>query len=105
MKKELDALFEAHPKEEELEKSIPLSKWVRVTFARNKYYTVGVICDEKRPKYICYGVPADSRGEPPQALKGYCSYLPLSLFDVNGKGYWMMYQDAETGECVKIARQ
>ena len=105
VKKELDALFEAHPKEEELEKSIPLSKWVRVTFARNKYYTVGVICDEKRPKYICYGVPADSRGEPPQALKGYCSYLPLSLFDVNGKGYWMMYQDAETGECVKIARQ
>ena len=105
MKKELDALFETHPKEEELEKSIPLSKWVRVTFARNKYYTVGVICDEKRPKYICYGGPAESRGEPPLALKGYCSYLPLSLFDVNGKGYWMMYQDAETGQCVKIARQ
>ena len=74
-------------------------------FSRNKYYTVGVICDEKKPKYICYGVPAESRGEPPDALKGYCSFLPLSVFDLSGKGYWMMFQDAETGECVKISQK
>ena len=25
-------------------------------------------------------------------------------FDADGKGYWMMFQDAETGQCVKIAQ-
>lgn len=102
VKGELNDLFSTHPAEEELEKCVPLSRWARVTFARNKYYTVGVISDEKRPKYICYGVPAERRGEPPEALKGKCSFLPLSLFDPDGKGYWMMFQDAETGQCVKV---
>lgn len=102
VKGELSDLFSAHPAEEELEKCVPLSRWAKVTFARNKYYTVGVINDEKRPKYICYGVPAEKRGEPPEALKGKCSFLPLSLFEPDGKGYWMMFQDAETGQCVKI---
>lgn len=103
VKGDLTKLFDSHPAETELEKSVPLSRWVKVTFARNKYYTVGVISDEKRPKYICYGVPAEKRGEPPEALKGKCSFLPLSVFDLDGKGYWMMFQDAETGQCVKIS--
>ena len=105
VKGELTDLFSTHPAEEELEKCVPLSRWARVTFARNKYYTVGVISDEKRPKYICYGVPAERRGEPPEALKGKCSFLPLSLFEPDGKGYWMMFQDAETGQCVKISQK
>ena len=105
VKGELNDLFSTHPAEEELEKCVPLSRWARVTFARNKYYTVGVISDEKRPKYICYGVPAEKRSEPPEAFKGKCSFLPLSLFDPDGKGYWMMFQDAETGQCVKISQK
>ena len=105
VKGELRDLFTSHPAEEELEKCVPFSRWARVTFARNKYYTVGVISDENRPKYICYGVPADRRDEPPEALKGKCSFLPLSLFDPDGKGYWMMFQDAETGQCVKISQK
>ena len=102
VKGDLDALFGKYPPEEELAGCIPYSRWAKVVFARNKYYTVGVICDEKRPKYICYGVPAERRGEPPAALKGFCSFLPLSVFDLSGKGYWMMFQDAETGQCVRI---
>lgn len=104
VKKYLDMLFEKYPPEEQLAESIPFSRWVKVVFARNKYYTVGVISDEKKPKYICYGVPAESYGDPPDALKGFCSFMPLSVFDMRGKGYWMMFQDAETGACVKIAQ-
>lgn len=103
VKKDLDALFEKYPPEETLCRCIPLSKWVKIDFSRGKYYTVGVIFDNKKPRYICYGVPAEKRGEPPEALKGWCSYLPASVFDVDGKGYWMMYQDAETGGCVKMS--
>lgn len=104
VKGELTALFGKYPAEEELAACIPYSRWARVVFSRNKYYTVGVICDEKKPKYICYGVPAETHGEPPAALKGFCSFLPLSVFDTEGRGYWMMFQDAETGQCVKIKK-
>ena len=104
VKNEIESLLEKHPTEDALEKSIPLSRWARIEFSKGKYYTVGVIRDEKGPRYICYGVPAASRGEPPAALKGYCSFLPASAFDADGKGYWMMFQDAETGQCVKIAQ-
>ena len=102
VKAELDALFLKYPAEEELAKSIPLSRWAKVGFAEGKYYTVGIIRDEARVKYICYGVPSERRGEPPAALKKWCSYLPLSVFDLSGKGYWMMFQDAVSGACVKL---
>ena len=27
------------------------------------------------------------------------------LFDLDGKGYWMMYQDAETGKNVRLSQK
>ena len=104
VKKELTALFSAYPEEDALKKLIPLSQWVRIAFGKGKFYVVGVIREGKKPKYICYGVPAEKRGDPPEALKGWCSFLPASLFDLDGKGYWMMYQDAETGACVRLSQ-
>lgn len=95
-------LFEKFPAEENLQKAVDDSKWVKIEFSPDKYYTVGLIYQLGVPKYICYGVPSENKTEPPTALKGYCSYLPLSLFDLRGKGYWMMYQDADTGRCVHI---
>ena len=102
VKTELDSIFTEHPKEEALEKNIPCSKWAKIFYSNEKYYTVGLIYDEKRPAYICYGVPGKYSKEPPSELKGFCSYLPLSIFDMQGDGYWMMYQNAESGECVQI---
>ena len=101
---ELDALFQARPAETALQTAIPTSRWVRVEFGKGKYYVVGVIEENARPKYICYGVPTGARGAPPEALKKYSSFVPASLFSPDGAGYWMMFQDAETGQCVKIAQ-
>lgn len=102
VKNDILELFEKYPSEENLERAVDNSKWVKIEFAPEKYYTVGIIYDLDVPKYICYGVPSNNKNEPPKALKGYCSYLPLSLFDLRGKGYWMMYQDAASGQCVEI---
>ena len=99
---DLRALFEQYPPEEELAACIPYSRWAKIAFARGKHYAVGVISDEGRPQYICYGVPAERLSEPPKALRGFCLFMPLSVFDLNGKGYWMMFQDAVTGACVKL---
>lgn len=102
VKPELESIFASHPKESALEKNIPSSKWAKIFYSSEKYYTVGLICDGEKPAYICYGVPGKYSKEPPEELKGYCSYLPLSLFDIRGEGYWMMYQNADSGECVHI---
>ena len=99
---DLRALFEQYPPEEELAACIPYSRWAKIAFARGKHYAVGVISDEGRPQYICYGVPAERLSEPPKALRGFCSFMPLSVFDLHGKGYWMMFQDADTGERIQI---
>ena len=102
---ELEALFARHPAERELADCIPYSRWAKVSFARGKYYAVGVISDEQKPRYICYGVPAAARTAPPDALRGFCSFMPLSVFEPEGRGYWMMFQDADTGQCVRIERK
>ena len=103
VKGELDELFEKYPSEDNLQRAVEDSRWVKIEFAPQKYYTVGLMFEKGKPRYICYGVPAANKSEPPAALKGFCSYLPLSLFDLRGKGYWMMYQDADTGRCVEIS--
>ena len=73
-----------------------------MNYAEGKYYTVGLIRLDGLPRYICYGVPGKYSLHPPNELAGYCSFLPLSLFDLKGDGYWMLYQDADTGDAVKM---
>jgi hypothetical protein len=98
---ELEELFNKFPEETELKKTFLKSRFVKVFYSNTKYYVVGVIKENDQIKYICYGVPATYSKEPPKELKGFCSFIPLSIFSLLGDGYWMMFQDAITGKCVK----
>ena len=100
VKNELDGLFDKYPKETELEKVIDGSRFAKVYYADEKYYVVGVIKENGKEKYICYGVPSKYRPTPPKELAGYCCFVPLSIFNLKGDGYFMMFQDAYTGKCV-----
>ena len=100
-KRELDDIFLRFPKEENLPKIFPCSKWAKIYYEKDKFYVVGVICEDDKEKYLCYGVQGEYSEHAPKALKGYCCFIPLSIFDLRGKGYWMMFQDAITGDCVK----
>ena len=102
VKAELDTLFADYPEEHVLAQNVPDSRWVRVDAGGGKHYVVGVIEQGGQPAYICYGVPGRYQKNPPKALDGYCSYLPLSVFDLHGDGYWMMFQDADTGDCCHV---
>lgn len=104
VKKHLDELFFKFPEEDALVKIVPESKWVKISYSQSKYYVVGLVSEAKTEKYICYGVPATYSPTPPETLKGYCSFVPRSIFDLTGEGYWMMFQDAVTGECVKAQK-
>lgn len=101
VKQEIDDLLEKFPLETALCGYFGDSKFVRVYYSSEKYYVVGVIKENGTPKYICYGVPAKYSPDPPKELKGYCSFIPLSIFNLFGDGFWMMFQSAIDGKCVK----
>jgi hypothetical protein len=97
---ELNSVLNRFPPEENLNKLFHDGKFVKVNYSEDKYYVVGLIKENGEEKYLCYGVPAKYSPIPPKELAGYCSFIPLSIFDLNGEGYWMMFQDAITGKCI-----
>ncbi len=101
VEKELTDLFGKFPAERQLEKTLYGGRFVKINYSAEKYYVAGTIKEKDEAKYICYGVPAAYSKTPPKELDGYCSFIPLSVFDLKGDGYWMMFQDAVTGECIK----
>lgn len=98
---ELENMFFKFPEEKSLSKIIPESRWVRINYSAEKYYVVGIVKENGAEKYICYGVPAKYSAKPPKELKGFCSFVPKSYFDMKGDGFWMMFQSAITGGSVK----
>lgn len=100
LKPQIDKLFQENPAEEHLQEIIPSSKWVRVESGDDDFYVFGLLYDEDgQIRYVCYGVPAVFEENPPKELLGYPIWLPLGQDD--GFGYWLMYQDAATGQPVK----
>ena len=101
IKNQLDDLFGSNPQFETLNNMMPDTKWIKVDYdGSGKYYVVGII--GKKPDYICYGVPAVYTPAPPDELDGYCQWLPLDESKPEGEGFWIMYQDAVSGDSVSF---
>ncbi len=94
-------LLNKFDKEDNLERLIANSRFVKINYSQDKFYVVGVVYENELEKYICYGVPSAYSETPPKELDGFCSFIPQSIFSLKGDGYFMMFQDAVTGECVK----
>lgn len=102
LKPQIDKLFEKNPAETNLEEMFPSSKWVKVEYEDDgDFYVFGLIYQDNEVKYVCYGVPAVYENEPPKELSGYPIFIPLNKEDKEGFGYYITYQDAETGEPIK----
>lgn len=102
LKPQIDKLFEKNPIEKNLEELIPNSKFVKIEYEDDgDFYVFGIIYEGGNIKYVCYGVPAVYEEEPPNELSGYPTFLPLNKEEKEGFGYWLTYQDAETGEPIK----
>ena len=100
---QLEELFDKYPRENNLEKIIDNSKWVKINHEEeNKFYVVGIIYIDDDIKYVCYGVPGSYYNEPPRELLGYSQWLPTDTLNPYENGYWVMYQDADTGENIYI---
>ena len=98
---QLEDLFEKYPREVNLENLVENSRWVKINYEDNdKFYVVGIIYLNNEIKYICYGVPGSYYTEPPLELKDYSQWLPTDTLHPYENGYWVMYQDSDTGENV-----
>jgi len=100
IKPQLDEMFVCYPEEKRLNAIVPNSKWVRVD-TESDYYVVGVLFDQSDAIFICYGIPGVHSVKPPKEIADVCVWLPLSLEDRYGDGFWVIYQSADNGKCVK----
>ena len=103
IKGQLSLLFERYPEETFLTEIIPNSKWVKVDYEDNgQYFVIGLLYENDSVEYVCYGMPGEFSTKPPRELGDKSQWLPLDPEKPNELGYWIMYQDAETGENVEI---
>lgn len=103
IKGQLALLFERYPEDTFLTEIIPNSKWVKVDYEDNgQYFVIGLLYENDEVTYVCYGMPGEFNVTPPREFAGLSQWLPLDPEKPNELGYWLMYQDAETGENVEI---
>ena len=99
VKPALDEMFTCYPEEEGLTALIPDSDWVRVSYGARSSYVIGLMRTAGQVEYICYGVPGNGNEQPPEEMRGACQWIPVP--SGTAKGYWMVFQDAKTGETVR----
>ncbi len=98
MKGEIERVLSSYPPAAELNAATENSRWVEISYEGGAFYVFGVICEEGAPKYLCYGIPAQSREGPPASMEGMADYLEVKTS--RGNGFWVMYQSAETGKTI-----
>lgn len=101
VKSEIDELFEKYPRDQTLVGAFSCSEWARIKGEENApEYLVGVIFDDGKAKYICYALSARDKDDPPEEIRDCAAFVPVSALDEN-KGYFVIFQSATTGECIK----
>ncbi len=97
IKEKLQPLFEKYPSIDSLTALIPESKWVKVPYSKNQFYIVGLISSKRKVKYVAYGVEG-FKNLTPKGFERYSTFIPESIFNPNGAGYWCVFQCAESGK-------
>ncbi len=101
VKAEIDELFKRYEKDERLKNVFPSSEWVRIP-AENQTgeQLVGVIYDDWKAKYVCYALPTENGASPPEEIAEICVFVPATPFEKQ-RGFFVIFQSATTGECIK----
>lgn len=101
VKAEIDELFEKYPRDTTLCGAFSCCDWVRVKGDKdNPQYLVGVLYEDGRVRYICYALATQDKDNPPAEIKKVCAFVPRSVFD-STQGFFVIFQSASSGECIK----
>ena len=95
IRKEIERAFEKYPSDTRLLAVFPRSEWVKTENA-----LLGVIYEDGQPRYLC--VAAEKEGDPPEDMKENCTFVPESPF-TQEKGFYIVFQDADTGAYVHVS--
>ena len=98
---QIEQIFESNEPDRVLESIIPDSKFCKV-MQGDDYYVFGIIYENGKEKCICYGIPSEYSLVPPKEVEGFSQWLPIDADNYAGRGYWMTYQDAVTGENIAV---
>lgn len=98
IKDELEELFVAGERVDDLKAALPESEWVKVKDSDG--CLVGVVYENLEVKYIAYALPAKEK-TPPKEIKNAC-FIPVNPLSDENEGYFVLFQDVATGECVKV---
>ena len=94
----LDEIFETNPPCEELNNLVPSSRWATIVVSECEKYYVGIIYENMEVKFIAYAVDGIYAPTPPSQLEPNAQWLPSNSLFPEKNGYWLMFQNAETGE-------
>ena len=94
---QIDELFVVHPREKNLENLIPDSDWIKVSYDKDGYYVIGRLYGDGKVIYLGYGVPGVENVSPPKVAQGIANWIPMKGLD-NYEGYWLFFQNADTGK-------
>ena len=101
VKEEVEELFKIYPRDKTLVGAFSCSDWVRIKgTAKDPQYLVGVLYQDGRAQYICYALATENKDQPPEEIKNVCAFVPFSVFDTT-RGFFVIFQSAASGECVK----
>ncbi len=85
----LDEVFRKYPPDERLKWAFPQSQW-----AKNGDDLIGIVYEEGIPRYLC--VASEKKDGSENAV-----FVPSSPFS-DGEGFYVVFQDADTGAYVKV---
>ena len=98
IKNDLNKFFDTYPKNEELESKVWGSKWVRIKADYD--YSVGVIFEDSTPSIIAYATPYDDYHQIDIDKLKFGEWLQLGDGEEDRRGYFVYYQNAQTGEMI-----
>ena len=96
VRERLEAALKKFPPDERLKAAFPLSEWVKAESGA----LLGVIYERGAPRYLCVAV--ERTGDPPAEMAEHCAFVPLSPY-TETEGFWVVFQDADTGEYIKVS--
>lgn len=103
VREKVEELFIVNPRENTLTEYLPNSEWVKIKYDGEDYYVVGKINENGRTVLLGYGVPGKKEIAPPKIADEIASWLSVPEMTDGYDGYWLIFQDAVTGEIVPIS--
>ncbi len=101
IKTQYDDMFSKYPIFSPLSNIIENSKWIKIEGV-DAPYIMGIIYDNDKPKYLCYGVAQEKKQNPPIEIADSSQWVPFDITNEFGNGVWIMYQSADNGETIKV---